>query len=481
MHIHPIQKNIISFLYDLSLCVLLFLSYKSSNLKLLYMKSLRLIISLLFMALVYSCQNDDLDLNTTTDNSLGVTTKGLNNGVKIAILSDTHVMDPSLLIKDGTAFQAYLAKDPKLLEFSSEILQAAVKKIISQKPDLVLICGDLTKDGERISHEEVARILRQLTLNGIKVVITPGNHDVNNPEAARYNKDKSFSVPTIQADKIQSIYAHFGYKDAIARDPNSLSYVSEPIEGLRIIAIDANKYYENTTTSIGSGVIKSTTMTWVKEQLTDAKDKGKSVIGMMHHGLVEHYQGQQLIDPGYVIDNWTTDVNELMNAGLKIIFTGHYHANDITKKSNGTNFIFDVETGSTVSYPFTYRMLTIAGNNYSFAPQTITDYMEPGFTDYANAFFSSYIQAYFRNLLILKGVPGTPPYDFATAFSPYFRDAAKAHFAGDEVLSPSILYQYSEISAVSPDLANVWYSLWTDLGVADNNVSINMATGGTTP
>ena len=132
-------------------------------------------------------------------------------------------------------------------------------------------------------HEEVARILRQLTLNGIKVVITPGNHDVNNPEAARYNKDKSFSVPTIQADKIQSIYAHFGYKDAIARDPNSLSYVSEPIEGLRIIAIDANKYYENTTTTIGSGVIKPATMTWIKEQLTDARDKGKSVIGMMHH------------------------------------------------------------------------------------------------------------------------------------------------------------------------------------------------------
>lgn len=99
----------------------------------------------------------------------------------------------------------------------------------------------------------------------------------------------------------------------------------------------------------------------------------------------------------------------------------------------------------------------------------------------SNKFFSSYIQAYFRNLLILKGVPGTPPYDFASAFSPYFRDAAKAHFAGDEIMPSDFMNQYLEVSAVSPDLANVLYSLWTDLGVADNTVSINMGTGETTP
>ena len=86
---------------------------------------------------------------------------------------------------------------------------------------------------------------------------------------------------------------------------------------------------------------------------------------MMHHGLVEHYNYQQMVDPGYVIDNWETVSNELIDAGLKLILTGHYHATDITKREHDGKFVFDVETGSTVNYPCTYRMLTIDGNEYS--------------------------------------------------------------------------------------------------------------------
>ena len=41
--------------------------------------------------------------------------------------------------------------------------------------------------------------------------------------------------------------------------------------------------------------------------------------------------------------------------------------------------------------------------------------------------------------------------------------------------------QYFEVSSVSPELANILYSLGTDLGVADNPVSIKMLTGETTP
>jgi Predicted phosphohydrolases len=240
------------------------------------MKSLRIFVSMLFLALIYSCQNDDLiSENNSIDESIETKCISVHQGIKIAILSDTHVMDPSLLVKDGTAFQAYLDKDPKLLKFSSQILETTVNKIISQRPDLVLISGDLTKDGERISHENTARILRQLTLHGIKVVVTIGNHDVNNPEAVRYFKDKQFQVPTVQANRIPFIYANFGFKDAISKDPNSLSYVNEPIKDLWIIAIDANKYYQNNTLSVGSGVIKPETMSWIKEQLAKAQSKGK--------------------------------------------------------------------------------------------------------------------------------------------------------------------------------------------------------------
>lgn len=441
------------------------------------MKSLRIFVSMLFLAFIYSCQNDDLiSENNSTDESIETKCISVHQGIKIAILSDTHVMDPSLLVKDGTAFQAYLDKDPKLLKFSSRILQVTVNKIISQRPDLVLISGDLTKDGERISHENVARILRQLTLHGIKVVVTIGNHDVNNPEAVRYFSDKQFQVPTVQANRIPFIYANFGFKNAISKDPNSLSYVNEPIKGLWIIAIDANKYYENNTLSVGSGVIKPETMSWIKEQLVKAQSKGKIVIGMMHHGLVEHYTGQQQIDYGYVLDNWENTANELIDAGLKIILTGHYHATDITKREHNGKFIFDVETGSTAAYPCTYRMLTIRDNEYCFRPQNTTFLMGHWFDNYAKSFLSNHLDGYFR--YILENKFAVPP-AYASVFAPYYSPAAMAHFAGDEVM-PDISVQIAALNAadLSGTLSMALGTLWTDINTPDNSVTIDIETGG---
>ena len=238
-------------------------------------------------------------------------------------------MDPSLLVEDGPAFQAYLNQDPKLIQFSSEILQTTVSNILSQKassrPNLILICGDLTKDGEKISHERVISILNPLLSHGIKVLVTQGNHDINNPEAVRFIGASIEPVQTIQANEFKTMYGNFGFNDAISTDPNSLSYVNEPVKDLWVITIDASKYYNNGSKAIGSGIILPETITWVKERLAEAKSKGKTVIGMMHHGLIEHYVGQQQFDYGSVIDNSDYAVNELIDAGMKIILTGHYH------------------------------------------------------------------------------------------------------------------------------------------------------------
>ncbi len=155
------------------------------------MKTIRFVFSVFFLAFLFSCQDDlNYDLKTINDNSTPSEIERCNKNreINIAIISDIHYMDKSLLVKDGPAFQAYLAKDPKLLEYSSYILRAAVRDIIRKRPNLVLIPGDLTKDGERISHERVASILKEFTMHGIKVVVTVGNHDVNNPEAQKYKR-----------------------------------------------------------------------------------------------------------------------------------------------------------------------------------------------------------------------------------------------------------------------------------------------------
>ena len=75
----------------------------------------------------------------------------------IFVMSDIHVMAPELLVEKGTAYENYVKTDPKLLEESGEVLRTVVDVVLEKKPDLVLIPGDLTKDGELLSHQLVAQ------------------------------------------------------------------------------------------------------------------------------------------------------------------------------------------------------------------------------------------------------------------------------------------------------------------------------------
>ena len=210
-----------------------------------------------------NCNNDNFSFSAKT--------------VKIAVVSDLHYMDPSLLKADGSAFQMYLMQDPKLLQESGAILQQIIHNLLAEKPDLVLIPGDLTKDGELISHKSLIQQLKILIANHIKILVVPGNHDINNPDAKLFDGDNTFPVPTITPASFVSLYSDYGYNSAIARDPNSLSYVSEPVKGLRILALDANEYYNNTPDyCVVAGNIKDATMAWAKKQLADARANGKT-------------------------------------------------------------------------------------------------------------------------------------------------------------------------------------------------------------
>ena len=68
---------------------------------------------------------------------------------KIVVLSDPHVMAPKLLVSEGEAWTNYLSSQRKMVDYSQALFDEMVAKIKDEKkPDLVLITGDLTKDGE---------------------------------------------------------------------------------------------------------------------------------------------------------------------------------------------------------------------------------------------------------------------------------------------------------------------------------------------
>jgi predicted MPP superfamily phosphohydrolase len=398
--------------------------------------------------------------------------------LKIAVVSDIHYMDPSLLKNNantGAAFNDYLDADPKLIEFSDPIFRTVVSQIKAEKPDILLIPGDLTKDGEKVSHESVVKLIKQISDAHIKVFVVPGNHDINNPEAVTYDGDNASPTPSISATEFSNIYSDYGYGNAIARDPNSLSYLAAPYPSLWILGIDDCEYYDNKDIAIVAGKIKPETMKWALAWIAEAKRRHVTIFAMMHHNLIEHYVGQTQLDPGYVTDNGPAEADQFMNAGLSVIFTGHYHANDITERISGNNQLFEIETGSLVTAPIPYRIITMNNNEFDITTKHVTsiDAKLPGgldFPTYSNLFLSQHLDGYFS--YFLSNPPYSLPDSYVATGAPLFRNAIMAHFAGDEMITPQEQAADDQLGQLSPLISGALSSLWTDINTEDNNLHL---------
>ena len=292
------------------------------------------------------------------------------NGKVIYVATDIHVMDSSLVINEGNALTYYIGRDRKMLSQSIEAFQAVVDSAIIHQADVLLICGDLTKDGEKIGHERVSRMLVKALQAGLKTFVIPGNHDIRNPFAKYFDGDTTSPAEGVTAEEFASIYHDFGYGDDHLRDPNSLSYVCEPVPGLTLLAIDASQYEKNTyiahgdarDASIVGGAIKPSTLDWLLTQADEAKGKGNQVIVMMHQQLINHIDNLDTMVSTAAIENGDSIAQLMMEHGVHVIFTGHMHYSDAATiwNDNHTASLTDITTGSTITYPSHYRVVTIS-------------------------------------------------------------------------------------------------------------------------
>jgi len=267
------------------------------------------------------------------------------------------------LAQSGEALTKYENATGRNVNELHAVLDETLKQIEAASVNALLICGDLTNHGERGSHLELIRKLTSLKQKGIRIYVIPGNHDVNIPDAKAYVGDESSPIQTVSAKEFAELYAPFGYSGAIRRDSASLSYLSALTDSLWLLSLDSNRYNEYTATSISGGRLLPQTVQWAMDILSEARSKNITVLGMMHHGLVEHMPYQATFFPNYLVEDWKKLAAEFADAGMPVVFTGHFHANDISSltSANG-NTIYDVETGSLSQYPLPYRLIEIDGN-----------------------------------------------------------------------------------------------------------------------
>jgi len=394
-----------------------------------------------------------------------------------AVISDIHVYS-SELGSSGEAFERVMLSDRKLLLNSIELLDYAINDIIASQVDFVIIPGDLTKDGELINHAIAAEKLRKLTDHNIAVYVVPGNHDVNCPKALKYDGDTTENVPNVSEEEFAQIYGDFGYNAALMRDTNSLSYVAEPVEGLWLLAIDSTRHRENVEGGypIVSGKLNQETIDWMAMVLNEADKNNKAVMAMMHHGFMEHWKGQAKLHSIYIVQDFANFGEFLSSWNVRVGFTGHYHAQDITRADFNNKFFYDVQTGSLVTAPCPIRYVTINNNVMDIKTDFIIDKLYPGtdFAENAHAFVKKTVMLEAGRTLKKYNVSDKDIDIIADAVG----DAFAAHYSGDEnpALKPAL--DKSKLSLWGRFiLSQQQYALdglWIDLYPADNDVRIQL-------
>ena len=361
--------------------------------------------------------------------------------LRIAVMSDLHYLSPDM-IADTEDFEHAFNSDRKLLKESSSVLREMLERVRADKPDILLVSGDLTKDGEQECHAALAKQLQQLQqdIPGLKIYVINGNHDIRNYNAKNFNTPDGKAVPATRThpEDFKRIY-DFVYSDptviatftpAAGNEAGSLSYVARPVEGLTIVAMDTCRYSkENTSNGTDehetSGAISADLEKWVIEQTAAAKARGDLVIGLEHHGLVPHFDVEPTILPMYLVNGYERIAQEYADAGMSVVFTGHMHAVDIAAMTTKAgNTFYDIETGSALTYPCPIRFVdlrrsTVGGETNTYMSVSTKTHIGPiNYTDPATGVayviddLTEYAREFGFSTAMLKTVAG----DFVKSF-----------------------------------------------------------------
>lgn len=361
--------------------------------------------------------------------------------LRIAVMSDLHYLSPDM-IADTEDFEHAFNSDRKLLKESSSVLHEMLERVRADKPDILLVSGDLTKDGEQECHAALAKQLQQLQQDvpGLKIYVINGNHDIRNYNAKNFNTADGKAVPATRTEPedFKRIY-DFVYSDptvlatftpAEGNKAGGLSYVARPVEGLTVIAMDTCRYSSDNTSNGDdehetSGAISADLEKWVIEQTAAAKARGDLVIGLEHHGLVPHFDVEPTILPMYLVNGYERIAQEYADAGMSAVFTGHMHAVDIAAMTTKAgNTFYDIETGSALTYPCPIRFVdlrrsTVGGETNTYMSVSTKTHIGPiNYTDPATGVayviddLTEYARKFGFSTAMLKTVAG----DFVKSF-----------------------------------------------------------------
>ncbi len=256
----------------------------------------------------------------------------------IIVVSDSHLLSSQLHDKGEMIRRISQKGDGKVLPYSEEIFAAFTHQILADPPNVLILTGDLSYNGERQSHLDLISYLEKMKAAGIKVLVIPGNHDINISSAAAFSKNQAWLTETVNHQEFFDLYGGFGYDAAIDQDSSSFSYVTELTDQLWLVTIDVNSQHN-------PRLVSDQTFQWLETALKKAKTLGKTVITATHQNILVH--NQQFVK-GFVIENHLKLSKLLNQYQVRLNLSGHIHLQHLVLEEKGLS---EAATGSLAISP----------------------------------------------------------------------------------------------------------------------------------
>ncbi len=312
-----------------------------------------------------------------------------NKGVMFFMINGNH--DPTRPYGDEGGKRDFLGENGKAQPlWSEEGSYVSDPKI--ENPTLVL--DDLKEWG-------YSEIVRKLNNHGF---FPKKNYMYWETPFSTYNYENYDYNKASEASKLDSRSFNFDESGNVLPD---VSYLVEPVEGLWLLALDANVYVpmKNSNGFSGAGIgynevlkHKQYLVEWTKKVVKEANRLGKNLVAFSHYPMIDfndeatedikrlfgEYAFQAYRIPDRIVGETFADI------GLKVHVGGHMHLNDtgvLTTQKGNT--LVNIQTPSLAAFIPAYKIITIKSSQLLDVETVVLDTV-PGY----NTFFGLYEKEY---------------------------------------------------------------------------------------
>lgn len=226
------------------------------------------------------------------------------------------------------------------IDHAYSIFKEGAKAIKQRNPDIVFHVGDLIESRpDSFSCKPTEKVQKQITtqfnkgveiLNSIGVpwYLTPGDHDVN----------PCLFVPNSQDRSREKLFQTL-YKEVNPNVQEKL-YYSFDVDDYHIISLYSQEHLHTDPRwgNVFLSRISDNQLTWLKQDLEKANNKGKEMVVFLHQPLWYNWTG------------WA-DIHEILQMyPVKAVISGHFHYNQKQARTGGFRYRTVGATGGDIKH-----------------------------------------------------------------------------------------------------------------------------------